>query len=109
MLSPNIPCKYVPLDYHGTVVRIHKHTDLENIWFCLSDICKVLKLTNPSSLAKKISPKHKHVHKIKDNKRNVSVIWLSYEGITQLFDTLVNTETLVHFWYWCRKTAQLSQ
>ena len=109
MLDTNIPCKYIPLDYHGIIIRIHKHSDLGNIWFCLSDICKVLRLSNPSSLAKKISIKHKHLHKINDCKRNISVLWVSYKGLTQLFDNLVNTDTLVHLWYWCRKTALLTR
>lgn len=109
MLSPNEPASYIPMQYHDITIRVHRHTDLGNIWFCLADICKVLKITNPSHISKKISNEYKHLHKIHDRKRNVPVLWVSYKGLTELFDQLVDVETLVHFWYWCRRISIITR
>lgn len=105
MLSPNQPAKFIPLHYKDNIIRVHKHTDLGNVWFVLSDICKVLKLTNPSYISHKISTDNKHAHKLLDHNHKTSVLWVSYNGLVQVFDTLVDGEYLAPFWYWCRRVS----
>ena len=105
MLDPDHAAKFIEVLYSSYTVRIHKHTQTGNVWFVLADVCKVLKITNPSYVAQKISKANKHKHKILTKQGKIKVMWVSYAGLTQLFEALPNTPELADFWIWSHTIA----
>ncbi len=106
MLANNEPADYLPLVYRNQQVRIHKHTVTNKTYFVLADICKVLKLTNPSYISHKISSQNKCKHRISNTDSNNPILWINYDGLVQLFDTLPNNLGYGAFWAWCRSVTK---
>ncbi len=106
MLDPDGAVNCLPLLYRSYTVRIHKSTVNAKVYFVLSDICKVLQISNPSYVAKRINKNYTHKHKLSNsNGRNVAT-WVNYDGLVQLFDTLPRTVDLAVFWVWCRGVSR---
>lgn len=106
MLDPKERADYLPLSYRKHVVRVHKHTDTNQVYFVLADICKVLQLTNPSYVASKIKNQYKHKHRVINTDSNNPIIWVNYDGLVQLFETLPNNLGYGDFWAWCRSITK---
>ena len=102
MLDPDHAAAIIPLSYRNHTVRIHKHTDNAKVYFVLSDVCTVLNLSTPSYVARKIDKRYKHKHILLNNGIKNKVIWVNYDGLIQLFESLPNNKGYGDFWSWCR-------
>ena len=105
MLDPSETASLIPLSYRSHTVRIHRHSESSIVYFVLADVCKVLNLSTPSYVARKIDKRFKHKHKILNNGVKNIVEWVNYDGLIQLFETLPNNKGYGDFWAWCRDVA----
>lgn len=107
MLDPSETASLTPLSYRSHTVRIHKHTDNAKVYFVLADVCKVLNLSTPSYVARKIDKHYKHKHKLLNNGVKNTVVWVNYDGLKQLFETLPNVSGYGDFWAWCKSVSEM--
>lgn len=106
MLDPSRTAEFIALLYRSHSVRVHRHSENASVYFVLTDVCKVLNLSNPSYIAKKIDKAFKHKHVLLNKNIKNVVVWVNYDGLVQLFDTLPVSATLAEFWLWCRHVSR---
>ena len=102
MPDPDGAANFTALSYRSHTVRIYTRQNNAKVYFVLSDIRKVLSLSTPSYVARKIDERHKCRCNILNNGVKNKVICVSYDGLTQLFDTFNFSNELASFWCWCR-------
>ena len=106
MLDPSRTAEFIALLYHSHTVRIHRHSENAKVYFVLTDVCKVLNLSNPSYISKKIDKSFKHKQALLNNNIKNVAVWVNYDGLVQLFDTLPASPALAEFWLWCRQISR---
>ncbi len=94
---------FIELLYRSYSVRLHKHTETGEFWICLSDVCKILKITNPSYLSRRISSANKYKHKLQNFNGKIPVVWVDRQGLARLLETLPESKEINDFWLWSRR------
>lgn len=105
MLKNSEPAGFTAFFYPGTehIVRMHRHTDTDDVWCVAADICALLDLTNVSYVTSRLEPECVYKHRIQTKGGVQTVVWIALSEIIRLCRAH-NAGDLVQ---WLTRTARM--
>lgn len=86
MLDTDIPANFISFLYPNTtqIVRAHRHSEDNSVWLVAKDVCSILRITNPSYVAKKIDKTCVYRHKTVTDGGKQVLTWFRIDEVIKL-------------------------
>lgn len=105
MLDKNQDAKFIAFEYPYSAnrVRFHRHTDTNELWVVLADICNILNLANVTYTASKIDSNYIYKHKVLTDGGKQTVTWVHIDKAISLCREHSNLQ--LEWWLFNKKTV----